>query len=137
MIYIVDTPERGFDMPKEVPEQGGGLSRSEKMMLIRAVVSGLLAVVATLWINAVFSDDSSMPLGLILILACLLCFIVAVTISIMGESFIEDFVKLILFSIPWLTLHYLDKFESFELIAQGICMGSVVGFVVNRMLGKK
>lgn len=124
-------------MSEGMQEQEGGMSKSEKAMLVRAIVTGAFAVVTTLWLDGVFDAGSPVAIGLVLILACLLSFIVAVSTSVMSENAIEDIVKIVLFALPWLIIHFMGQHESFELITLGMLIGSVAGFLGNRLPEKE
>lgn len=119
-------------MSEEEQMQNGGLSKSEKAMLAGAVATGLIAPGVTLWIAGAFDAGGPALASFSMILAALLSLAVAVAVSVMGESVGEDIVKVFLFGLPWLILHFVDKYNTLELITLGMLIGSVVGFIGNR-----
>jgi len=118
--------------------QNNGLSKSEKAALIRAVVTGLAASVATVWPGAIsLAGGITTLLGICAILSCLLAFAVAASMIITAESWIEDSVKLLLFGMIWLTVHFFAPSHAFESITLGLLIGSVTGFLGNRLSKKR
>ena len=114
------------------PEEGAnkGLSPAEKRLIIRAVLVGVVAPVATLW-----AGGGPAAFGFSMALACLGGLLVATAIAVMGGSFIEDLVKLLLFGAFWLLWHLLDKYAALEMVMLGLAVGSLVGFLGNRLYG--
>ena len=107
-----------------------GFSSAEKRLLIRAILVGVAAPLATLW-----AGGGSAAFGFSMAFACLGAFLVATAIAVMGGTFIEDLVKLLLFGAFWLLWHLLDKYPALETVMLGLAVGSLVGFLGNRLTG--
>ncbi len=117
----------------ENEKEAAGLSRSEKALLFRSAIFGVIASIVTLWLGDVFKADGPSLFHIEVIVTCILSIVVSIGISIMGESVIEDVVKLVMFGVIWwLSI----KFERFELITLGLVIGCVAGFLNNRAFGK-
>ena len=110
--------------------QTAGFSESEKAKLFRAGFLGLIAAIATLWIGNVFEAEGPSLLSFEVVLASLASFVVAGIFSVMGESVIEDVVKMLMVSVMW---RFTRKYMAIDLIAMGMLVGAGAGFINNRL----
>ena len=107
-----------------------GFSASEKAQLIRGAICGLGAFLLTLWLGNVFDADGPPLFSLPIILAGLFSMLAALLVSVMGESVIEDVIKLIMFGVLW---WFTRQYDAFALITLGMMVGSGIGFLNNRV----
>ena len=114
-------------------KQPEGFSSSEKVMLVKAVITGAAALLVTLWFGNVFDADDPAPLSLSVIFSCLFSFLVAAATSIMSESAIGDIVKLLMFTAFWFLWYLYGEHAGVELVMLGMVIGSAVGLLSNRL----
>ncbi len=117
-------------MNKDAQGQSGGFSESEKGMLIRAAFIGFIASLGTLWLGDVFDANGPSLLSLTVILACLFSLLATVLISVMGESVIEDVIKLLIFALLW---WFTRQYDAVALITLGLMVGGTAGLLNNRI----
>ena len=86
-----------------------------------------------LWIGGMLDADGPALLSPGGILACLSSLIIAAAMSVMGETVIEDVVKLLMFGAFWLIWHVYGKYPAVELVMLGMMVGSAAGFLSNRL----
>ncbi len=110
--------------------QSGGFSESEKAMLTRASLIGVIASLATLWLDDVFATNGPSLFSLAVILACLFSLLVTVAVSVMGESVIEDVIKLTIFVVLW---RFTRQYDALALITLGLMVGATAGLLNNRI----
>jgi len=113
--------------------QAGGFSRSEKVLLAKAVGAAIIASAITLWLGGVFSGNTPVQSRVEVVLACLFSFGSAAAVSVMGETVIEDVIKLLMFGVLW---WFTRKYSMFDLVTLGMLVGCVTAFVGNRIIKK-
>lgn len=98
------------------------------LLLVVAIAS--TSAVTLLWITDVYEEQGLSLFSNRVIIASVVSFFASILMIILGESLIEDIVKIILVCGLLFALH---KYPSADLVIIGLIAGFVTGFIFNRV----